>query len=364
MNFEDIKAATRLTREGRLKEALAALNGRHQPASRSDRPFAGAAATAFRPGLAMPDAGAMLERLAKAGARAVPAPEVPAGASFVEHVFAGAAGGRAYKLYTPSRLHAPSHAGSAPPLMVMLHGCTQSPDDFALGTGMNGLAEEKGFLVAYPAQTAKANPQRCWNWFDPKDQRRETGELAILAGLTREIIARHGVDPRRVYVAGLSAGGAAAANLGAAYPDLFAAIGVHSGLACGAARDLPSALAAMKQGAAAEPLGPGRNLPAIIFHGDRDATVHPANGEAVAGQARRLAENAAGSVSQGRAAGGLPYTRTVYTTPSGRVAAEHWVVHGAGHAWSGGGAAGSYTEPRGPDASREMLRFFLQQAHS
>ena len=306
----------------------------------------------------------MLERLAKAGARAVPAPEVPAGASFVEHVFAGAAGGRAYKLYTPSRLHAPSHAGSAPPLMVMLHGCTQSPDDFALGTGMNGLAEEKGFLVAYPAQTAKANPAEMLELVRsegpaPRDRR---------AGHPRGPDAR-GSSP---VTASIRAASTSPACRRAARPRPISAplsrpLRRHRrSLGIRLRRGARPALGPRRHeaGRRGEPLGPGRNLPAIIFHGDRDATVHPANGEAVAGQARRLAENAAGSVSQGRAAGGLPYTRTVYTTPSGRVAAEHWVVHGAGHAWSGGGAAGSCTEPRGPDASREMLRFFLQQAHS
>ncbi|MBC7986211.1 MAG: PHB depolymerase family esterase, partial [Sphingomonadaceae bacterium] len=183
------------------------------------------------------------------------------------------------------------------PLVVMLHGCTQSADDFARGTGMNRLADELGFIVAYPAQSASANAQKCWNWFRPGDQRRDQGEPALIAAVTREIIAERRIDPARVYIAGLSAGGAAAAVMGDAYPDLYAAVGIHSGLACGAARDLPSALMAMKNGGAAAPGRHARFTPVITFHGDRDATVHEAN-------SRRI-------IAMASAAAGAPLTSKV-----------------------------------------------------
>jgi poly(hydroxyalkanoate) depolymerase family esterase len=285
---------------------------------------------------------------------------VPGGGQFIEAVYSNAAGSRAYKLYIPS-----GYRGQAVPLVVMLHGCTQSPDDFAAGTRMNVIAEEQTCLVVYPAQAGHANPAKCWNWFRPNDQRRGEGEPSLIAGITSQVMRDHVVDPRRVYVGGLSAGAAAAAVMGAAYPDLYAAIGVHSGLACGAASDVPSAFAAMRQGefptpgdiAAAAASGP--MVPTIVFHGDRDTTVHPRNGDHVIAQSKG-ATSAQTQVQRGQVAGGHAYTRTVHIDASGRSILEHWEIHGAGHAWSGGSPAGSYTDPRGPDAAREMLRFFLE----
>ena len=283
----------------------------------------------------------------------------PDGARFLTLSYGNQAGSRPYKLFVPS-----GYRGQPVPLVVMLHGCTQSPDDFAAGTGMNTLAEAQTCLVAYPGQTAAAHNQRCWNWYNAQDQRRDAGEPSIIAGITRQVMAEYAVDPRRVYLAGLSAGGAEAAVVGAAYPDLYAAIGVHSGLACGAATNLSAALSAMRQGAAGPALAPrgGRVVPAIVFHGDRDTTVHPSNGDAVvaqltpAGPLRTRAED-------GQVPGGRAYRRTLHEAADGSVAMEQWLVHGAGHAWSGGSSAGSYTDPRGPDASAAMLRFFLAHPH-
>lgn len=287
------------------------------------------------------------------GAQAADGPS-PWPGSFSSGSYTNEAGTRDYKLYVPSTL---TEAPAA--LVVMLHGCTQNPDDFAHGTQMNALAEELQCLVVYPAQSQAANPSRCWNWFNEVDQRRDRGEPSIIAGITRDVMARHAVDPRQVFVAGLSAGGAMATIMGTLYPDLYAAVGVHSGLPFAAAKDLPSALAAMK-GDFRRSQAPGRTLPIIVFHGDRDTTVHPANGEELvarvhAGNQPRTA------VEPGQVPNGHAYTRTTHHHDDGSVHAEHWVIHGAGHAWSGGNARGSYTDGRGPDASREMMRFFRTQ---
>ena len=297
-----------------------------------------------------------LEGLTKPSVNRAPL-AVPDGAQFGEHVFANQAGSREYKLYVPS-----GYNEQPLPLVVMLHGCTQSPDDFAAGTRMNDLAEEATFLVAYPAQAQSANISKCWNWFSPADQQRDQGEPSLLAGITRQVMRDFRVEPGRAYIAGLSAGGAAAAIMGATYPDLYAAIGVHSGLACGAASDIPSAFAAMRQGRSEVGRGNGRAgrvVPTIVFHGDRDTTVNPINGDQVIAQSK-AATKLRTTVTTGEAPGGLHYTCTVQTDENGQSILEQWVLHGAGHAWSGGSTAGSYTEPRGPDASREMMRFFLQ----
>jgi len=281
-----------------------------------------------------------------------PAPEGVSTGFFPGH-YAGPAGQRPYKLFVPPG------AGTRPmPLIVMLHGCTQDPDDFAAGTAMNEAAAAQGFYVLYPAQSAKANPQRCWSWFKHNHQTRGRGEPAILAGMTQQILAQHAIDEDQVYVAGLSAGGAMAAILGAAYPDIYAAVGVHSGLAPGSATDLPSALAAM-QGAGKPVSAAPSGMPTIVFHGDADTTVHPKNGAMV------IASNVATSTTTvDRQAvhghSGRSCTRTTYRLPDGRTVAEHWVVHGSAHAWSGGRARGSYTDAHGPDATAAMLRFFFQ----
>jgi poly(hydroxyalkanoate) depolymerase family esterase len=285
---------------------------------------------------------------------------VPEGAQFLTASFTAPAGSRDYKLYLPRN----RSAGSVP-LIVMLHGCTQEPDDFAIGTGMNALAEEFGFLVAYPSQPATANPSSCWNWFAPKDQLRGAGEPSIIAGLTQEIVARHDVDSRRVYVAGLSAGGAMATVMAATYPDVYAAVGVHSGLPYRAAVDVVSAFAAMRgdsfpgQPTNAGDPGLAGGVRVIVFHGDADPTVHPSNAARIVEAYDHLdddfKERASGVV------GGRSFTRTTIRGHDGSSRLEHWLVQGAGHAWSGGNPEGSYADAAGPSASREMVRFFIEE---
>jgi len=288
---------------------------------------------------------------------------VPEGGRFVERSYTNGAGTRSYKLYIPS-----GYTGQAVPLIVMLHGCTQNPDDFATGTRMNELANEHTFLVAYPAQAQNANMQKCWNWFQAADQQRGRGEPSIIAGITGQVIDEYNVAEGRVYVAGMSAGGTMAAIMGATYPDLYAAVGVHSGLAPGSAHDMPSAFTAMRQGgpvtARQETSDGGRTeiVPTIVFHGDRDTTVHPRNGDRLLAHLDGARNGSSPRVRtrQGQVPGGYEYTRFTYHDADGRDLVERWSVHGLAHAWSGGSYPGSYTDPKGPDASAEMVRFFEQ----
>lgn len=274
------------------------------------------------------------------------------------HTYDGEGGTRRYRLHVPPGVDPSSPA----PLVVMLHGCTQDADDFARGTRFDALADSAGVIVAWPEQTAAHHPQKCWTWYDPAHQGRGAGEPAIIAGIAREVMATHAVDPRRVYVAGVSAGGAMAVNVAASYPELFAAAGVHSGVAYRAASTVPQALAVMRGGAEDEsalppPLADAdcAPLPAlIVFHGAEDAVVSPANAEQLAGQWARAA-GAKDFLRDERTVGG----RTVRVDRYGPVM-EAWRVEGLGHAWSGGSAEGTFTDPAGPDASREMLRFFLE----
>ena len=392
LNQDTVREATRLTRAGQLVEATALLQrmlrGERDPgpASRSAappplarlelstidakahvveeserRPPGRATSAQGRKRPAPLDGMTAFSGLGLRGpiGRAPPSTSdiVPDGTKFIEGTFSNAAGRRTYKLFIPSRSQ-----GQQLPLVVMLHGCTQSPDDFAAGSRMNFLAEEQNCFVVYPEQPSGANQAKCWNWFRTGDQRRGGGEPSLIAGITRQIMRDHAIDLKRVYVAGLSAGGAAAAIMGATYSDLYASVGVHSGLACGAASDLPSAFVAMRQGNGSEAIGKaGSQVPTIVFHGDRDTTVHPNNGDRILEQATKAASPTT-KVLRGRVPHGHAFTRTILTDGGGLTISEHWNIHGAGHAWSGGSPAGSYTDPRGPDATREMLRFFLEHA--
>jgi len=287
------------------------------------------------------------------------APPVPDGAQFLTRSYSCASGTRGYRLYVPA-----SAAEGLNGLLVMLHGCKQNPEDFATGTNMNAVAEANRLIVAYPAQTGANNAASCWNWFNPGDQRRDAGEPAILAGLARELAAEFAIPQGRVFAAGLSAGGAMAAVLGATYPDLFSAIAVHSGIPVGAANDVVSAFAAMRGdgGFAPAPIrknGSAAGLRTIIFHGTSDRTVHPRNAERLAVAAKAQGHPGAPRTEHSTSGSGRAYKRTLVEAADGTTGVELWMIDGAGHAWAGGNQAGSYTDPRGPDASAEMVRFFL-----
>lgn len=292
----------------------------------------------------------LLEAPATARKRGTPRAPLIVPGRFVAHRYRNRAGTRHYSVYAPSTIHA-----QPLPLLVMLHGCLQGPDELAAATRMNELAEDAGFVVVYPAQSSHANHARCWNWFEALHQRRDEGEPSLIAGITRRLLAQ-GLDKRRVYIAGMSAGGAMAAVLGAEYPDLYAAVGIHSGLAHGTANDLASAVEAMsgrRSGRHVHRGAPGtRRVPTIAFHGDEDVTVHPSNSDFVPEPGARV-------TAQRGERNGRPFTRTTQLDERNRPLVEHWIVHGGKHAWFGGRPGSAFSDPKGPDASREMLRFFL-----
>jgi poly(hydroxyalkanoate) depolymerase family esterase len=385
--------ATRLTRQGRLAEATALIQRTlRNPQRGEERPQASdhdGAGTGAAPSWLTPAESRRPPRIAgtvcRAGlrpmrcpralrrpgsARPFPAERIPGAdqqrGRFVDLSYTNAAGTRAYKLYVPT-----GYTGQVVPLIVMLHGGTQSAADFAAGTSMNELAERDTLLVAYPEQAASANTLKCWNWFRPGDQLAGAGEPSLIAGITGQIRRACSIDASRVYVAGFSAGGAMAVVMAATYPDLYVAAGVHSGLPHRAAHDLPSALAAMRQGALPHPRQSAAGIPMIVFHGDHDSTVNHVNAHRLVDQGIRAFSTAAErddairhgvTTTRGKVPGGHSYTRTVYQDANGDTLIEHWTIHGGGHAWSGGSRHGSYTDPQGPDASAELLRFFGEHA--
>lgn len=395
--------ATRLTRTGRLAEATTliqyTLGGMSVPAGRSTRadapneavvrvvevtpplpgptiqggagasPGPASASPAVPPQTPSPDVLQLPSSLHGTMQRGQPlrpgvvTPSSHPGGKFVDGAYSNTAGTRTYKLYIPR-----SYTGQAVPLVIMLHGCTQNSVDFAAGTRMNLFAEGKTFLVAYPEQVSSANNSKCWNWFQPADQQRGMGEPSVIAGITRQIMNSYHVDSNRVYVAGMSAGGAMAVIMAATYPDLYAAVGVHSGLAYRAAHDVRSGFAAMRRGADQSARQLTTVIPLIAFHGDRDTTVSPVNADHLLDQWLQATSHEQGrsaystKVEQGQVVGGRAYTRSIYHDASGHAIVEKWLVHQAGHVWSGGSSDGSFTDPRGPDASNELLRFFAEHS--
>lgn len=355
---EALAWATRLTREGKLMEATRVIQ---HALGRGEGPGPDVAEPDERP--------PATDGIVDVPYREVPhdAPRLETGlrhpqrsgpASFTAHIFAHGGHRWRYRLFEPER----TDPTALLPVIVMLHGCKQDSEDFARGTRMNEVAARDGFLVLYPEQLRKANQMGCWNWFEPGNQRRGAGEPAMIAALVASVVAEHGGDPQRVYVGGLSAGGAMAATLGDLYPDVFAAVGIHSGLPPRAAHDVSSAFTAMRKASGSAAAAARSLLPTIVFHGSADKTVAPGNGEAVV--QRQLAAAAAGGVQlqprEERVAGTRTGTRIAWLDESGKPVIESWKLTAGPHAWSGGHASGSFTDPQGPNASEAMAAFFLR----
>lgn len=368
ISMDEIIKATRLTREGRLGQATEAIQralgalapGKSRPTEQPERASArdeDVTDIAFRE-LPRREAPAFEpQQPSQMPAPAEPGVMRPTPSSFTEDACEFEDKRYRFRLFRPS-----GYEGMLP-MVVMLHGCKQDSADFARGTAMNDAAQQRGFIVLYPEQLRSSNTMGCWNWFEPAHQKRGSGEPAMIATLAQQVAHAHGGDPARIYVAGLSAGAAMALLAAQLYPDVFAAVGVHSGLPTGAAVDVVSAFAAMRKGSKQRALASA--VPAVVFHGTGDKTVHPSNGRQIVDALLEQYRSKGQSLEAKREtidAGGnrRRATRTVHVTSDGRALVELWELSAGPHAWSGGDASGSYTDPTGPDASAAMLDFFQQ----
>ena len=373
ISMSEVLKATGLTRNGRVMDATRLIRralGLETPSPKRDQPqkIPTIVAIATSPYPAVLEA-APIDVPIK--------PVLPARpSSFTNHDFTFANEQYTYRLYLPGASKLLATTSSPLPVVVMLHGCKQDAADFAAGTAMNELAEQQKCIVLYPEQRAKANGMRCWNWFETAHQKRNSGEPGMIVALTRTILASpvYNADSARVYICGLSAGGAMASVVADLHPDLFAAVGVHSGLPSGAASDVMSAFSAMRSGATRSAIGNGKDsaVPTIVFHGSADKTVHPDNGDDVVNVAlmslgasgvvleKILVTDESSNGEQSSRTIRRTAQRTIYRAENGKSYVEHWEIASGPHAWSGGSSTGSYTDPQGPGASSAMLEFFLQ----
>ena len=286
------------------------------------------------------------------------------------------AGRRPYLLYQPKNYA----AGKIWPLVVMLHGCRQDADEFAHLTRMNGIADRDNFLVLYPEQRRLANSMRCWNWYSRSAQT-GAGEAAILADMIRALVDEYQVDSKRIYIAGLSAGAAMAANLAICHADLFAACALHSGLAFGAATSSHSAVQAMQEGARIDAHDTGKRayiqargktdmMPAMVIQGDEDEVVKPVNAMQIVDQFAVMNELLAGDGQAqvgelqqksrtDRFNSGHRYEVTDIRR-GGHTMIRKVMVSGLGHAWSGGPDSYPFSDARGPNASELICDFFAE----
>ena len=296
---------------------------------------------------------------------------------FVDGAFTADAGTRRWKLWVPNGYD----AARRHPLIVMLHGCTQDPDDLARGTRATDRADRAGALVLFPEQPESANPKKCWNWYDPAHQRRDDGEPSLIVGMTRQVSRDWAVDSQRVYLAGISAGAAMASIVAISYPDVYAAAALHSGIPYRAASTVMEAVGVMAKGApdtarlarlALEAMGTrARPIPAIIVQGADDPIVRPVNATHtrdawVAMNALARGKSSASATLDVNArrtefsAGGLAVVRECFGESTARTCeVETLLVSGLGHAWSGGSKLGTFTDERGPDATEAIMHFLL-----
>ncbi len=292
--------------------------------------------------------------------------ERPAG-RWIRRRYTGTAGTRLYDVYVPGG----ARRGRMP-MVLLLHGCRQTGTDFGRDSGFAELADTAGFVLVMPRQEVQHQLQRCWRWYDAEHQQRDEGEPAILRGIVDDVplvLPGGRIDRRRVFVAGLSAGGAMALILATTYPDVFAAAGVHSATAYRSATRGVNALGAMAaRGAGPDSGAAGRMAPVVLLHGTDDAIVRPPNADRIVDQwlaSRRGAVNGPGRAAvrplastKALVVGGRRCLRTRWYTVGGRRVLEYWRVDGLGHAWSGGSARAAFIDRAGPSAAQVMWTFF------